>query len=95
MKRRTVSQAVVVCHSRGARVGAPGSGNRALLAGLALDHQVRNRRAAANLVKDLRAPIVPLAVARREAAESKRLARAVAAGRISLRDAIEQLRGAA
>jgi hypothetical protein len=55
--------------------------------------QMADARAAANLVKDLRAPIVPLAVARREAAESKRLARAVAAGRISLRDAIAQLRG--
>jgi hypothetical protein len=57
--------------------------------------RLRDARAAANLVKDLRAPIVPRAVARREAAESQRLARAVAAGRISLRDAIEQLRGAA
>jgi len=73
-------------HSTAAGAKPSGSINPQRLAAL---------RAAANLVKDLRAPIVPVAVARREAAESKRLARAVADGRISLREAVEQLRGAA
>ncbi len=57
--------------------------------------RLADMQAAANLVKDLRAPIVPLAVARAEAIRIKGLARAVAGGRMSLADARACLRGAA
>lgn len=61
----------------------------------ALSEKLAAARRAANLVKDLRAPLVPLAVARSEAKRSTALARALAAGRITLAEVRAQLRGAA
>jgi len=60
-----------------------------------LRKRVSDGQRAANLVKDLRAPVVPLAVARSEAKRIKELGRALAAGRISIEDVRAQLRGAA
>lgn len=57
--------------------------------------RLADARRAANLVKDLRAPVVPLAVARSEAKRIKALGRALAAGHITIADVRAELRGAA
>jgi hypothetical protein len=55
----------------------------------------QRRKTQSNLVSDLTAIRVPLAVARAEAVRVTELARDVAAGKISLESARAQLRGAA
>jgi hypothetical protein len=52
-------------------------------------------RAAANLVKDLRAPFFPARIAEHEVKQSRRLALAVSRGRMTLAEARALLRGAA
>lgn len=72
-----------------------GTGSAAKLAGSANLVRLTDARRAANLVKDLRAPVVPLSVARSEAKRLKALGRDLAAGKITIAEVRAQLRGAA
>jgi hypothetical protein len=85
MPRRTVARLLVALPASAPAANLNRSGNQRL----------SDATRAANLIKDLRAPIVPRAVERSEVMRVQALALGVYTGRISLAAARAQLRGAA